>query len=171
MKGNGAMQRTRGRRAAAAVGLVLGVLLGACAAPPRAPAATARAPTDLTQQVVDAERAFAATMQSRDFDAFQQFVADDATFRSSAAVVLVGKAAVAAAWRKYFDAATPPFSWEPDAVTVHAAGVLAISTGPVRDPSGHVFARYTSIWRREPGGAWRIMTDQGVDACDCASAK
>ena len=44
------------------------------------------------------------------------------------------------------------------------AGTLGISTGPVRDDSGKQTGTYSSIWRREKDGRWRIIFDNG---CNC----
>jgi len=41
------------------------------------------------------------------------------------------------------------------------SGTLALSSGPVRDPTGKVVARFNSIWRQEPGGVWRVVFDKG----------
>jgi len=41
------------------------------------------------------------------------------------------------------------------------SGNLALSTGPVRDPSGKVTGSFTSIWRQEKPGVWRIVFDKG----------
>jgi ketosteroid isomerase-like protein len=38
----------------------------------------------------------------------------------------------------------------------------------VRNPEGKVVARFTSIWRLEPDGAWRVVFDRGNEVCDCA---
>ena len=72
-----------------------------------------------------------------------------------------GKAEVAAAWQRFFVAKGAPFSWEPDQVVVTADGLLAHSTGPVRDPSGKPIARFNSVWRLEGPGVWRIVFDKG----------
>jgi hypothetical protein len=53
---------------------------------------------------------------------------------------------------------------------VLASGTLAISSGPVRDPSGKLVATFTSIWRQEAPGVWRIIFDKGNDVCDCPKA-
>ncbi|HWH80598.1 MAG TPA: hypothetical protein VNU71_00010 [Burkholderiaceae bacterium] len=74
---------------------------------------------------------------------------------------LRGKAAVAAAWKRFFEAQDAPFSWEPDQVEVTADGALAHSSGPVRDPAGQPFARFNSVWRLEAPGTWRIVFDKG----------
>ncbi len=47
-------------------------------------------------------------------------------------------------------------------------GNLALSAGPVRDSQGKLIATFTSIWRWEGPGTWRIVFDKGNDVCDCA---
>ena len=39
----------------------------------------------------------------------------------------------------------------------------------MRDPKGEVIATFSSIWRLEGDGAWRIVFDHGCDACTCAA--
>jgi hypothetical protein len=68
---------------------------------------------------------------------------------------------VIAGWAPYFVGAQAPFSWKPDQVEVLASGTLALSTGPVRDPSGQVIARFNSIWRLEAPNRWRVVFDKG----------
>jgi hypothetical protein len=53
----------------------------------------------------------------------------------------------------------------PEDVEVLDSGTLAISTGPVRDPKGALFATFTSIWRLEDSGKWRIIFDKGNQVC------
>jgi ketosteroid isomerase-like protein len=117
--------------------------------------------------IADTERAFAKTMADRDFAAFKSFLADDAIFFSGPAP-LRGKERVAAAWPRFYEKPEAPFSWQPEQVQVLESGELALSTGPVRDPKGKLFATFTSIWRREAPGQ-RIIFDKGNDVCDCAS--
>ncbi|MEJ0085862.1 MAG: hypothetical protein WDO72_09275 [Pseudomonadota bacterium] len=68
-------------------------------------------------------------------------------------------------WQKYFDAPTAPFSWTPEIVEVQEGGTLALSSGPVLSPEGKRIATFTSIWRREAGGEWRIVFDRGSPVC------
>lgn len=123
----------------------------------------------LRDQVRDTERAFARSMAERDHPAFVRFLAEEAVFFSGPGQVLHGRDAVAAGWKPYFTAAAAPFSWEPDEVEVLASGTLALSSGPVRDPSGKQVGRFNSIWRREPDGRWRIVFDKGERPCKCAA--
>jgi len=121
---------------------------------------------DLKTQVADTERAFAKTMADRDYAAFATFLADETVFFIGPTPVH-GKAAVAAAWRRFYERPQAPFSWQPEVVEVLESGTLAISSGPVFDPSGKKFATFTSIWRMEAPGVWRIVFDKGNPECDC----
>ena len=84
---------------------------------------------------------------------------------------LRGRDAVVAGWQRFYTSKDPPFSWEPDAVEVLDSGTLALSTGPVRDPSGTTIARFTSLWRLEPPGVWRVVFDRGTQVCECATPR
>jgi ketosteroid isomerase-like protein len=119
----------------------------------------------LRQQVEETERAFAATMADRDHDAFTSFLSDEAVFFSGK-TPLRGKQQVADAWKPYFEDPDAPFSWEPQGVEVLDSGTLALSTGPVRDLDGKLVATFTSIWRLEASGNWRIIFDKGNTACE-----
>lgn len=121
-----------------------------------APAGSAR------DQVFAAERAFAKTMQDRDLAAFTRHLSKDAIFFGQG--IDRGPAAVTAAWKVFFDAPTPPFSWEPASVEVVESGTLAFSSGPVRGPDGRETATFNSVWRLEDDGAWRVVFDKG---CRC----
>jgi ketosteroid isomerase-like protein len=123
-------------------------------------------PEVLQKQVADTERAFAATMARRDHAAFASFLADETIFFGGK--ILRGKAQVADAWKRFYEAPTAPFSWQPETVEVLASGTLALSSGPVFDPAGKKIAYFNSIWRLEAPGVWRIVFDKGQDICDCA---
>ena len=120
----------------------------------------------LTQQVSDAERAFAKSMADRDHAAFGRFVSEEAVFFSGRKA-LHGRNEVMAAWKPYFEGAQAPFSWEPDQVEVSLGGTMAHSSGPVRSPEGKLMARFNSVWRLEAPGVWRVVFDRGeAPPCD-----
>ena len=112
------------------------------------------------EQVFAVERAFARTMAERNFDAFKTFLSEEAIFFTGP-TPLRGKKQVAEGWARFFAETSAPFSWEPDAVEVLESGTLALSTGPVRDRSGKVVARFNSIWRLEAPNVWRVVFDKG----------
>lgn len=132
--------------------------LAGCATPPT--------PQELARQVETTERAFAASMARRDHAAFVSHLAETTIFYGPDGKVLRGKAAVALAWKPFFDGHEAPFSWEPDQVDVIDDGTLAYSSGPVRNAQGQVVARFNSVWRREAGGVWRIVFDKGSPLSD-----
>lgn len=134
----------------------LGAVLAAC---------TGLESEDLQTQVQGVERAFARTMAERDFEAFRAFLSDEAVFVSGGDS-LRGADAVAAAWARYFEGDEAPFSWEPALVEALENGRLALSTGPVFDSSGARIATFTSIWRQEQPGVWRIVFDRGTRFCE-----
>jgi ketosteroid isomerase-like protein len=124
---------------------------------------------ELTEQVRATEIAFAKTLADRDVKTFLRMIAPDVIWLGDKP--LRGPAEVLKSWQKFFDAPKPPFSWAPEIVEVQEGGKLALSTGPVFSPEGKRVATYTSIWRREESGEWRIIFDRGSPECDCAPEK
>jgi ketosteroid isomerase-like protein len=120
----------------------------------------------LTRQVFAAESSFAATLANRDTAAFAALVSPEAVFFGEKAVMR-GKAAVVDGWRPLFAGPTAPFSWRPEVVEVLPSGTLALSSGPVHDPGGKQIGTFTSVWRREPDGTWRVIFDKGCPVCNC----
>jgi ketosteroid isomerase-like protein len=120
---------------------------------------------ELREQVRRTETAFAKTMAERDHAGFVSFLAEETVFfgRDRA---LRGKREVAEGWKPYYEGEKAPFSWEPERVEVLDSGTLAMSSGPVRDPSGRRVGTFNSVWRRE-GDGWKIVLDNGCPPCDC----
>lgn len=140
---------------------VVGLALGLAASGPRAQGAESSA--ELAAAVRARETAFAKTMADRDHSAFASFVAEDAVFMGRTA--LRGRKAVADGWKAFFEGAAAPFSWSPERVEVLDSGALAISSGPVVDPTGKRVGTFNSTWRREPDGEWRVVIDIGCPPC------
>lgn len=123
------------------------------------PAAAGSSHAGLDRQVADSERAFAATMKDRDHAALKKFVAEDAIFFTDKGT-LRGREAILTAWRTYYEGKKAPFSWGPDQVEVFPSGKLAYSGGTVLDPEGKPISRFSSIWRQEAPGRWKIIFDR-----------
>jgi ketosteroid isomerase-like protein len=119
----------------------------------------------LAAKVRAREAAFAKAMADRDHAAFATFVSEEAVFAGR--TVLRGREAVASGWKAYFEGAKAPFSWAPDRVEVLSSGTLALSTGPVFDPEGKRSGTFTSTWRLEKDGEWRVVLDSGCPPCKC----
>lgn len=139
---------------------VVGCAGGAAGDP--APAAALRpAPVNLTaarDQVRAAETAFAAAFRDRDKARFFALVADDAVFLGPQKT-LRGRAQVVETWSRFFADAAPPFSWHPERVEVSGDGAIGLSTGPVLDPTGKQISVYSSVWRRQADGSWKVAFD------------
>ncbi len=151
----------------AAVSILFGA--GTAATPAPAPAAPPVDRAALEAQVKATEMAFAKTMADRDFAAFQSFLAEEAVFMMREP--LRGKEKVAAFWHRFYEGKEAPFSWRPERVEVLDSGTLALSEGPSFDPSGQQVGTFTSIWRLEAPGTWRIIFDKGCDVCAPAAPK
>ena len=106
------------------------------------------------------ETALAKSMADRDFAAFGKLVADEAIFFGGKGEMR-GKAAVLEGWKALFEGPKAPFSWAPKEVVVLDSGGLALSSGPVHAPDGQQVGTFTSVWRRESPGVWRIVFDKG----------
>ena len=119
---------------------------------------------DLQQQVTQTEINFAKTMKDRDFEGFKSFLSEEAIFLSGKKKHR-GKQKIAELWQGYYQDEQAPFSWKPETVVVLDSGKLALSTGPVLNKKGELTAYYTSTWRLESDGVWRIIFDKGNKAC------
>ncbi|HZN54369.1 MAG TPA: hypothetical protein VFB67_03535 [Candidatus Polarisedimenticolaceae bacterium] len=112
-------------------------------------------------QVVAAERAFAAaSLAHGQHTAFLEYLTEDAIafepVPTPARPLHEGKPNAGAT-----------LTWGPSWVAVASAGDLAISTGPwelrrTEEPRLKMTGWFFSIWRREPGGAWKVAVDSGI---------
>lgn len=132
-------------------------------------AASAETNAELKEQVRQTEIAFAKTMADRDAAAFASFLDAETIFMSGGGATR-GAKRVAENWKRFFEGAQAPFSWAPEFVEVLDSGMLAMSSGPVRDASGKRTGTFNSVWRREAGGKWKIVLDNGCPACNCEAA-
>jgi ketosteroid isomerase-like protein len=137
-------------------------LLFACLVMAASTASARESNSELRKQVMESERAFAATMKARDFDGFARFVADEAIFFGTEGP-LRGKQAITKGWRQFYDKPQAPFSWEPEEVEVVESGTLAYSGGPIYNPAGQRIGRFNSIWRLRAPGQWEVVFDRGSD--------
>jgi ketosteroid isomerase-like protein len=125
---------------------------------------------DLTAEVRNSERAFAKTMADRDLKAFGAYIADEGVFFGGKGP-LRGRAAVVESWKRFFVDKEAPFSWEPETVEVLPSGNLGLTSGPVHDPKGNLIGTFSTIWRLEPDGKWRVVFDKGCPVCEPEKGK
>lgn len=126
------------------------------------PSLAADPPEDAVRESLRAaEAAFAKAFADDDLDAFAAMIDDDATFLGR--TNLRGKEAVVAHWSKLFGAAERPFRWEPKRWEVNPSGTMGMTNGPVFDPDGKHAGTFSSVWRRQEDGSWKIIFDGGGD--------
>jgi hypothetical protein len=104
---------------------------------------------------IDAERAFIRDAQTKgQWAAFRQWAAEDATMFAPQPVN-------AQAFLK--DLKDPPVSvyWWPGRSYVSCDGSFAINTGPWVRNGGKAVGYFTTIWKRQPDGAWKWIYDGG----------
>jgi ketosteroid isomerase-like protein len=120
---------------------------------------------DLAAEVKSSERAFAKTMADRDLKAFGTYIAEEGIFFNNDGA-LRGRRAVVKYWERFFHGKVAPFSWEPETVEVLPSGKLALTSGDVKDEMGRVFGTFTTVWRQEKDGKWRVVFDKGCQVCE-----
>lgn len=106
------------------------------------------------QTAVDAERAFAADAQKLgQWTAFRKWAAKEAIFLPPRSVSVALK-----------DAPDPPVAvnWWPTASFVSCDGATAANSGGASWP-GNRSSYFSTIWRKQPDGAWRFLLDNGAD--------
>ena len=149
--------------------LIAAVLMMSIGLPAAALAGDGPSNAELAAELRATEEAFARTMADRDHEAFVSFVAAEAVFFGQRGEIR-GREAVAAAWKPLYEGAEAPFSWKPEVATVLDSGNLGLTSGPVLAPDGRRIGTFTSVWRREPDGSWKIIFDRGCPDCECPPA-
>lgn len=147
-----------------AVALVAALTLGVSAGQQTA----APLPAPL-QQMVDAERAFAARAQVVGWkQAFLEYFSD-------AAIGFDGEAGPAKDQIRKNPDPPPDFQllWEPRYGDAAASGELGYLTGPstsINPARGNTprFSTYASVWKRQPDGTFKVVIDVGVTTPDFA---
>ena len=56
----------------------------------------------------------------------------------------------------------------PNDAAEHAAYLITGSPAGVYDPQGKLFACFSSIWRQEAPGQWKIVFDRGTGPQECS---
>jgi len=118
--------------------------------------------TSATASLVAAELAFARRVAESDVrTGFLEVLSKDA---------IVFRPGIVEAREWYEAHPSPPIalSWSPAAARASAAGDLGFTTGPYKARaigSSRVVGQgyYLSVWRRDPGHGWQLLTDLGVE--------
>ncbi|HEX8214820.1 MAG TPA: hypothetical protein VF582_05040 [Allosphingosinicella sp.] len=104
---------------------------------------------------VEAERAFAAMAQRQgQWTAFRAFAAADG-------LLFVPQQVNAQQWLKDRPDPTQAVMWWPAEAWLSCDGTTAITTGPWLRNGGKLAGYFTTVWRKQPDGAWKWLLDHG----------
>ena len=122
---------------------------------------------DPKQELMDADRAFAAETAKLGLDGWMKWFADDATLNAPKGHIR-GKSALRAYYEGMFSRPGFSLAWKPFHAEVSSDGTLGYTLGTssstFRDAEGKEQrrdGRYVTIWRKRRNGAWKVETDLG----------
>jgi len=124
---------------------------------------------DSYREVRCTEIAFSIAAESRNAEAFAEFLDEDARFVAD--TVSRGPAEIAQSWSAFLTDGGPSIKWRPQIVEVLRDGGLALSRGPYRivvdgedGKPVEYWGTFNSIWRLQDDGSWKIVFDAGSPA-------
>lgn len=131
---------------------------------------------EATDSLRAAEIAFARSVAEHDRAAFAATIAEDAIFLGAGGP-LRGRDAIVEAWAPFLAEDGPRLEWHPEVAEVEDGGDFGITRGPYtytgRGPDGEPVTEqgtFTSVWRREGDGSWRVVFDSGCPPCPKCAA-
>ena len=127
-------------------------------------AGTAR-PGDPADVLLAADRAFFEDTRKNGLESWLGWFAEDVVVVPPNGPLVVGSGAIR---RHYEGQRFPPpgFAWEPGTASISTAGDLGWTIGHWgSDASGTAVwsGKYMTVWRKNPGGAWRVVIDCPYD--------
>jgi len=126
---------------------------------------------DARETLREAETGFAKSAAEKNLDRFRSYIAEDAIFLGGSGAMR-GRDAVVDGWSVFFAEDAVPIEWEPRDVEVQDSGKLGMTRGPYwiirMNPDGgreRIQGTFTSVWRREEDGSWKVIFDGGSPPC------
>jgi ketosteroid isomerase-like protein len=116
----------------------------------------------------DLDERFAKDVLKRGGAAFADWFADDGVVLNNGAAPLIGKVAIvkSAAWMPN----DYQLTWTPADAMMGPSGDMGYTWGHFeghsKDASGNpvtTSGRYMTVWRKEPGGNWKVVLDAGAN--------
>lgn len=126
-------------------------------------------PAVAEEQLLDADRDFAAVTHVSGLDGWMSFFENDAVRIKYGGGMVKGYDAVRAADARLFVDTATVLNWEPLEAHVFQHGGVGITIGKaqvvnrVGPNAGQVTyrGRYTTVWRRDSTGRWKVIMDTG----------
>jgi len=121
-------------------------------------------------------RTFNEASQEKRADQWMSYFADNAAVPSATPVA--GKQALSEHYRKAFASPDLTLKWEPAKGEVFAGGQMGYTVGKYtahfKDKSGQAMEEtgtYITVWKKQPDGSWKIVTDTGSEDGPARAAK
>jgi ketosteroid isomerase-like protein len=123
-------------------------------------------PVSKEKEILDADRACSHASSEKGLEGFLSCFSENATVLPGGGGPVSGKAAIRKTMAETFSKPNTRLTWEP--LKAEASGDLGYSfgtfvlqtTGP-DDEAREAYGKYTSVWKREKPGVWRIVVDIG----------
>lgn len=145
--------------------VALGVVVWLTQAPPLAKAATAAAPN--AAMLKHLEQEFMEATARRGAAGYLSYYADDAVEVPDGAALIRGKGEIAKGMA-YLDDKKNRLTWTAVGADISASGELGYTYGNYefhsvgKDGKPRVsHGKYTTIWKRQPDGTWKVVLDMG----------
>lgn len=148
-----------------------GMIAPACNREPTEPAIPV---TQYEAELIEADRAFAASMAEGGLEAWVDHFAPEGAMISGQGEI-TGEPYIRAAMAPVLTDSTVAFTWSPQRARVAESGELGYTVGDYRisrrDSTGQLAetldrGKYVSIWRRQPDGSWKVVADIGSSALE-----
>lgn len=113
-----------------------------------------------------ADRAFFQATRERGLEGWLAWFAADAVVFPPEGALAVGSADIRRHYAAQSGFPARGFVWEPETALLSAAGDFGWTIGRWgNDASGTPSwsGRYLTVWRKDPGGAWKVVADCGYD--------
>jgi len=123
---------------------------------------------DVKEILMRLDREFDLATAERGAEGWASYFAEDGTMLVAGADPIVGRGAIFDAMQGAFDSGNYTLRWEPVFAEASADGSMGYTYGKyvrtTKDENGNVTTKtgkYTSIWRKQAEGDWKIALDMG----------
>lgn len=117
------------------------------------------------QELKDADLKFARETAARRLEGWMDFFADDAATIQNGKVI-TGKAALRDFYKEIFAGKNFTLTWKPTKAEAAKDGSLGYTYGDYEAREGESISHgmYTTVWRRDGSGQWKVVLDLGSSA-------
>jgi len=126
-------------------------------------------PADEREQLLAADRAFDQATAEKGIDGWVSFFAANGSMLAGDEPAVTGPEAIRAFMGPTLAQPNSSLRWQPTRAEVVVPGLLGTTAGRFErrwtDADGkpqHRMGTYVTVWKKQPGGAWKVVFDTGV---------